>query len=103
MKPDVEIYFNDLGLLHGQYKQDLNDATFRTLKELSNLLEQKLIDLNSLIDHKFKLYSRVNQLFMLIIKYFLLVYTLIKNRFLNFKKDIAIHIKMAQMPKGLVQ
>jgi hypothetical protein len=62
MKPDVEIYFNDLGELHGQYKQELNEATYRTLKDLSNLLEQKLVELNSIIDQKFKLYSRVSKL-----------------------------------------
>lgn len=62
MKPDVEIYFNDLGELHGQYKQELNEATYRTLKDLSSLLEQKLVELNSIIDQKFKLYSRVSKL-----------------------------------------
>jgi fructose/tagatose bisphosphate aldolase len=60
MKPDVEIYFSDLGTLHGQYTQEVNDFAFRTLKEISNHIEQKLFDFNSFIDHKSKLYTRVN-------------------------------------------
>jgi hypothetical protein len=72
MKPDVEIYFNDLGELHGQYKNELSDATLLAFKDVSNLIEQRVKDLTSLIEQKFKLYSRVIINFIYIVAFFVL-------------------------------